>query len=188
MYNYLKLFMLLTLVTAYSCDPDDPEPVNEEEIITTLTYTLTPQGGGTSVVLSFKDLDGDGGNAPIITGGILNNNTVYSAVLQFLNEKKSPVENITNEIEDEGIDHQIFIQASSQTLADAIQFSYVDFDTNGKPIGTKIDLSTVNTATGNMIIILRHKPNKSATNVSNGDITNAGGETDIEVAFPIEIK
>lgn len=188
MYNYLKLFMLLTLVTAYSCDPDDPDPVNEEELITTVIYTLTPQGGGTPVVLSFKDTDGSGGNAPIITGGILSNNTTYTGALQFLNESSSSPKNITTEISSEGADHQVFISATTQALADAIEFSYVDFDSNGKPIGTKIDINTINTATGEMIITLKHKPNKSATNVSNGDITNAGGETDVEVSFPIEIK
>ena len=37
-------------------------------------------------------------------------------------------------------------------------------------------------------IILRHEPNKKGLGVSDGDITNAGGETDIEVSFDITIK
>ncbi|HBK71516.1 MAG TPA: type 1 periplasmic binding fold superfamily protein, partial [Flavobacteriaceae bacterium] len=36
--------------------------------------------------------------------------------------------------------------------------------------------------------ILRHEPNKSASGVSDGDITNAGGETDIEVIFNITVQ
>jgi hypothetical protein len=35
---------------------------------------------------------------------------------------------------------------------------------------------------------LRHEPNKDALNVASGEITNAGGETDIEVSFPVTIK
>jgi len=37
-------------------------------------------------------------------------------------------------------------------------------------------------------ITLRHEPAKDATGVSDGDITNAGGETDISVNFPVEIQ
>ena len=36
--------------------------------------------------------------------------------------------------------------------------------------------------------MLRHEPDKSAAGVSSGDITNAGGETDIEVSFNVIIE
>ena len=38
-----------------------------------------------------------------------------------------------------------------------------------------------------MTVILRHEPNKAGAGVSDGDITNAGGETDIEVTFPFHL-
>ena len=41
---------------------------------------------------------------------------------------------------------------------------------------------------GTLKVTLRHEPNKSAAGVVGGDITNAGGETDIEVEFPIVIE
>jgi hypothetical protein len=37
-------------------------------------------------------------------------------------------------------------------------------------------------------ITLRHEPNKKASGVVGGSITNAGGETDIEVSFDVEVK
>jgi len=40
---------------------------------------------------------------------------------------------------------------------------------------------------GGLRITLRHEPNKTAAGVQNGDITNAGGETDIEVTFTFEV-
>ena len=40
---------------------------------------------------------------------------------------------------------------------------------------------------GTITVILRHEPDKDASGVSNGDITNAGGETDIEVVFNVEV-
>lgn len=179
---------LLSLMSFYACDPDDPAPVNEEEVITTVRYTLVPKGGGSTVVLTFRDLDGDGGNAPVITGGTLLNNTLYGGTLEFLNETKNPVEDITAEVKEEGTEHQVFFTVSSQALADAFEYSYDDADTNGKPIGLKTTMQTLNTATGNLIVTLRHKPNKSASEVAEGNITNAGGETDVEVSFPVEIK
>ena len=39
-----------------------------------------------------------------------------------------------------------------------------------------------------MTVILRHEPDKAGAGVSDGDITNAGGETDIEVTFPFELN
>ena len=36
---------------------------------------------------------------------------------------------------------------------------------------------------GQFTVTLRHEPDKSAQGVSAGDITNAGGETDIEVSL-----
>ena len=81
----LSLLLIATLVFA-SCDNDDPEPVNEEEVITTLTATLTPVTGGTSIVLKTQDLDGDGPNAPVVTvSGPLAANTVYNGTMEILN-------------------------------------------------------------------------------------------------------
>ncbi len=50
---------LIALFAFNSCSSDDSKPVNEEEVITTVTVTLTPVGGGTPVVLTSRDLDGD---------------------------------------------------------------------------------------------------------------------------------
>ena len=36
-------------------------------------------------------------------------------------------------------------------------------------------------------MILKHEPNKSAAGVAGGDVTNAGGETDAEMEFPITV-
>ena len=42
--------------------------------------------GAVPVVLSFTDLDGDGGNAPVINGGTLQANTTYTGTIDLLNE------------------------------------------------------------------------------------------------------
>ena len=52
----------------FSCSSDDPLPVNEEEVITTMTITLRPSDGGDDVVLQTRDLDGDG---PVGVAGVV---------------------------------------------------------------------------------------------------------------------
>ena len=56
------VFSLATIFTSCSND-SDATPVNEEELITTITAVFTPEGGGTAITLESKDLDGDGPDA-----------------------------------------------------------------------------------------------------------------------------
>lgn len=184
-----KKFLCIVLVLTASlfftaCEKDDPDIIVEPEVITTLNYTLTPTGGGAAITLSFQDLDGDGGNAPTITGGTLAANQSYTGVLELLNESASPIEDITIDIEEDDEAHQFFFQSNVSNLTVA----YNDQDADGNPIGLTSALTTGMAASGTLTIILRHEPNKSASGVSGGDITNAGGETDIEVSFPIDVQ
>lgn len=167
-----------------ACEKDDPI-VNEEELITTLRMTLTPAGGGTPVVLSFVDLDGEGGNAPVITGGTLAANTTYTGALAILNESETPVEDITEEIETEDDEHQFFFTTSAGLN---LTVSYADQDGNNNPVGLATSAAAGAASTGTLTVTLRHEPNKTAAGVKDGDITNAGGETDIEVVFPVTIQ
>lgn len=182
-YLFLSSFAVFALLFT-SCEKDDPDPINEEELITTLNYILTPVGGGTSVTLSFQDLDGDGGNAPIITGGTLALNATYDAMVEVLNEAETPVEDITIEVQNEAEEHQFFFQTNIAGLT----INYTDQDANGNPIGLMSSVSTQNATSGGLRVTLRHEPDKSAAGVANGDITNAGGETDIEVTFPVNVQ
>ena len=177
--------LLLAIVLIFSaCGKDDPVIPNEEELITTLNYTLTPINGGTAITLSFQDLDGDGGNAPTITGGTLAANQTYSGTLELLNETESPAESITEEIMEEQEEHQFFFQS---TISD-LTVAYNDRDANGDPLGLSSTLTTGSAASGALTIVLRHEPNKSAAGVADGNIASAGGETDIEVTFPIDVQ
>jgi hypothetical protein len=180
--------MAIAALTFNSCSNDDdaPEPVNEEEVITTVIVTLTPQGSGSTVTLTSQDLDGDGPNAPVVTvTGPLNNNSVYNGSVQFLNELENPVEDITEEVAEEDDEHQVFFSVTGGVGT----ITYTDSDANGNPLGLAFTLSTSATATnGIMTVTLRHEPNKDAAGVSEGDITNAGGETDIEVSFNVVVN
>lgn len=185
----LKLIALLVIPSLFSisCSNDDnPAAVNEEEVITTVRVTLV--GGGETIILESRDLDGDGPNAPVLTpigGGILVAGTTYTGSTTFLNELESPAEDITEEVEEEGLDHQVFYQLAS-TLGTV---TYNDMDENGDPIGLEFTLvAGTSGSTGTLTVTLRHQPNKSASGVADGDITNAEGNTDAAVTFSVAVN
>ncbi len=178
--------IFISLITIVSCsdDPEDPIVENEEEVITTLTYTLTPFKGGSPVVLSYRDLDGNGDGEPTITNGTLSAATTYTGALTLLNETESPAESITEEIEEEDADHQFFF---STTVSDLV-VTYDDTDDDGNPVGLATSLTTGSVGSGTLTVTLKHQPNKSASGVAGGDMANAGGETDISVSFTITVE
>lgn len=173
------------IFTSCSNDDDNPVPVNEEEIITTITITLTPSGGGTAVTLQSTDLDGDGPNDPVITiSDDLTANTTYNGTIILLNETETPAENITEEVEEEAEEHQFFYSLSNGLGT----ITYEDTDSDGNPIGLLFTWETADATGGTLSVTLRHEPNKNASGVSSGDISNAGGETDIAQSFSIDIE
>ncbi len=186
MKNYTTKALILLAVSLFvfsSCKKDDPEPPVEEEVITTVNFTMTPMTGS-AVTMTFLDLDGDGGTAPVITGGTLAANTSYAGSLELLNESETPSEDITAEIAEEDEEHQFFFSTDIAGLSVA----YSDADMNGNPIGLATTVTTGAAGSGTLTVILRHEPNKDASGVDGGDITNAGGSTDVEIDFPVTVK
>ncbi len=186
--NTLKIngFILIAFGMFFfnSCGDDDVVIPNEEELITTLRYTLSPTSGA-PIVFSFQDLDGDGGNSPVISNGTLEANTTYNGTIELLNDAAAPAEDITVEVAEESNEHQLFYT----TTASGLSIQYNDMDDNGKPLGLSTILTTGDVGeNGNLTITLRHKPNKSAEGVEAGIVDNAGGETDIEVTFQVTIE
>ncbi|HNU57129.1 MAG TPA: type 1 periplasmic binding fold superfamily protein [Flavobacteriales bacterium] len=177
------------MITACKKDDEDPvtpttPPVNEEELITTLRLHFHSMGGSEHKMFVFTDLDGDGGNAPVITADTLSVDTMYHVEIEVLNESESPADTITTEIEEEGDVHQFFYQVSGANATVA----YADTDANGLPIGLETMWTIGAASNGTVLVTLRHEPDKTAVGVSSGDISNAGGETDIAVSFPVVIE
>lgn len=167
----------------FSCSSDDdstPEPVLEEEVITTMTITLEADGQA-DVILQTQDLDGDGPDLPVVTvSGNLSSNTNYSGSITLLNETEDPAENMTLEIEEEDLAHQFFYSVGSGLDA---QTDYNDADSEGNPLGLDFVLSTYSASSGSITFTLRHEPNKP-----NMGLEDAGGETDIEATFNVSIQ
>jgi len=183
--------VLIAMATITACKKDKDNvvtpttpPVNEEELITTLRLHFHSMGGSEHKMFVFTDLDGDGGNAPVITADTLSVDTMYHVEIEVLNESESPADTITTEIEEEGDVHQFFYQVSGANATVA----YADTDANGLPIGLETMWTIGAASNGTVLVTLRHEPDKTAAGVSSGDISNAGGETDIAVSFPVVIE
>lgn len=174
----LPVVFLAAIFTA--CDKEDPVIPNEEELITTLIYRLEPLGGGDIVELKFQDLDGDGGDPPVISNPPLQANMTYQGSITLLNELETPAEDITEEVEEESLEHQIFYVIDPLK----VEIEYVDQDAEGNPLGILTSLSTGGATTGDLTIVLRHEPTKP----NDGTPEGAGGETDIEVTFSLTVQ
>ena len=160
-------------------------PVNEQEIITTAEVTLTGTNA-TDFVLSWEDIDGDGPNVPVVVGASIPAGT-YAGDIQFYNKTLDPSDDgyiVTTEILEEDLDHQFFYFALNGL--DAI-FTYNDSDSNGNPVGQQFNL-TANSGTGEFRLVMINEPYKTGNGVSDGDITNAGGNTDVDIFFPLTVE
>ena len=180
--KHMKLFavvMLSGLILA-GCKKKNTGEENEEELITTVKLTLTPAGGGSALVYSWKDADGVGGNAPVIQTITLAPSKIYNCSVQFLNESVTPAEDITPEVVNEGTDHQVYYAVSGGAN---LTVSGLNTDAGGLPLGTTASFTTAAASTGSLKITLKHKPGVKAA----GDLVTKG-ETDVEVDMPVVIQ
>jgi len=181
----------LTLVFQACKNDDDPKPANEEELITTVALVFQKlESDEPARRFEWKDVDGTGAGAPVIDEIELDAHAAYSLSVELKDESNpNDVEDITSEIEEEGTEHQFFFTVNPGDLD--IDITYNDEDADGKPIGL-INHVAVGHAhdvvTGTLGVTLRHKPKKDAAGVANGDITNAAGDTDIEVVFNVNLN
>lgn len=179
----IKLLAILFIATltfsACSDDHHGDDHDHEEELITTVTYTLT--NGSDVVTMTYRDLDGDGGNPGTIdVSGPLTANTNYMGSITVLNETVSPAEDKTSEILAEGVEHEFFF---STTVA-GVTVLKTDQDTNGNPIGIQSTLTTGTAGSGSLTMVLKHQPTKP----NNDTAAGAGGSTDVEVTFSISVQ
>lgn len=200
--NLIWSWISLAAITVAACGDDSIDGAgNEAEVITTVTLTFTPSGGGAAVIAAFDDPDGDGGGQPTITPINLVNGTTYTMAVRFQNKLETPPEEITDEVRDEGDEHQIFLTstavkgpATSNGTA-PLTHAYTDTDSDGLPIGLANTIMATS-GSGQLTLTLRHLPRVNntavkvadlATQVKNGGLSSIGGETDVQVSFMVTV-
>jgi hypothetical protein len=199
MKSQLKVFLGVALLSGFllllsGCDKD-PEPENIPEEITKVVLTFTPAGGA-PVVVEAVDPDLDGPQSIVIGSIALAANTNYTLTIEMFNGFYAPTDpeyNVTEEVEEEGAEHQLFFSWSDGVFSNPAgtgnigatgAVNYTDSDENGLPIGLTTTWTTGTATTGKSFrIMLKHQPEiKSATS------TSADGESDLDITFPININ
>lgn len=187
----LYFFAVLTLGFA-SCESEEPEKENEGEVITDVILKFqevnasnVPVGN----VLSFKASDPQGiavGSTPNIQSVNLVKGKKYQMTIEVLNAIEG--EDITKEILEEAAEHQFYFLGPAFT-SNILTIAYAD--AGGIALGLR-NLVTVSSSPGTnnttMRVVLRHDLNKSFAGASNPNFANfvqAGGETDLDITFPV---
>lgn len=173
-------FLVATVVFATtSCKKEKAnQEDNDNEVITTVELNFTEQGTSNTTTFKWQDLDGDGGNAPVVDNIELAPNKTYAVTLRLLDETKSPVDNVTEEVEAESQDHRFYFTPSANSN---ITVSSLNNDTNGIPLGTTSTWTTTTDAEGTIGIILRHYPDGGKA--TEDPVNSTKSSTDVDVRF-----
>lgn len=173
--------LLLCFVLGFSACKKEDEIGEENELITTIRLNF--KNGNDIKSFSYKDLDGDGGMAPVRDKISLAANTTYDLNIEFLDESKSPAINITQEVNSESDEHLVLFTPSTNTLG---SYSYADKDVNLFPIGLNGKYSSQSAGMGMLKVQLRHQPPINGKNTKDG--TSIPGSDDINIDFVLEVK
>ncbi len=178
------IMVLLGIYSAFivSCGDDDnpaaPGEENPQEQITTVTLSLS--SASDNLTVQWQDLDGAGGNAPVIETLSLKTGIVYTGTIELRDDINE--EDITGEIEEEADEHQFFYTVSGDVTGQ-ISITITDTDSNDLPVGLEFTVEVTAEAglTGMLNIILGHFDDV----VKDG--TTLSPETDVDVDIDIII-
>lgn len=192
---YLIAFALVSFAFS-SCSSDDPAPENDGELITDVTLTFQELDESNNPVGSpfdFTASDAEGieiGSTPTVETVTLAKGKKYQMTIEVYNSVAG--EDITEEIREESDEHQFYFLGSA--FAGTPILTYVYDDEGGIKLGLKgivtVDETPI-TNNGNMQILLRHDLDKSFPGADNPNFSNyaqAGGETDLDIIFPLIIE
>lgn len=188
--NMMKYALIAAIATVFfiACKKDEvitPTPV-EQELITTLRLTVTNNEGFNKTFI-YKVENGFGSTTQgIVTKDdiVLASDKQYDVEVQLLNEKKTPAEDITEEVKAESNDHLFLFQSVPAAGSGSITFSEGNKDGNGNAFNQKIKFKAGGAGTGAVTITLKHEPTDKAAATPDA----AGGETDVEAVFNVKLQ
>lgn len=195
----ITVLLLATAAVFFAgCSDDDPKKEDTPELITKATLTFTPNGGGSAIVVTATDPDGEGVQDLAPDDEIdLAANTAYTLTIQLINGLAEPSDeayDVSEEVSQERDEHMFFFAWTNSVFSDPAgngnvdnrgdDVNYSDQDSNGFPLGLVTTwTSTDATASGAFHVMLKHQPDlKSSTSDS------TTGETDLDITFTINVQ
>ena len=194
-YINLTIVFTSTILAFSSCKKDDPKnPVatNPQEVLTTVLISgyNHDEPNNTKYQFSYKweDLDGDGGNQPIIDTLVLDTGIEYHCHVLIIDKTKVPYDTVSYAIEEEKNAHQFFY-TPSESLIGKLSTEILDFDDNNPqlPVGLEFHLLTKSNQSyalpllGTLNMVLSHYDGVPKS-------TSKSDESDIDINFPIRLK
>ena len=187
------LVLIPALLALPACDSDDPNDgpdAGDQELITTVEITLTPQGGGTSVRLLATDENGDGIGVAYGDPGLLAAGTTYSGSIRLLDDPNGVA--VTEQIAAEADEHLFAYGSSVQGVSVAItdtESDYLEEDQGFEDYAVGLTFDVVVAAgasgTGTLSATLYHFGDEENPKASSTDTSD---DTDVELAFPISVE
>lgn len=189
--------MALALFALVGCDADVMDG-EEMEVITTVTLTFTPTAGGDA--LTFVATDPEDSGSFTIDDIELSDADDYDLDVTFFNDLED--EDITEEVEEEDDEHQVFVTGSgvagpaSDSANAVVTHAYADMDGGGLPVGLANSIVTDAEGSGDFIVTLRHLPPENDVVVKvdglAGIVLSDGfggipGENDVQITFPLTV-
>jgi hypothetical protein len=190
---------LFLFILIFACSKDeDPEPANEEEVITLVTLEVTKVGSSETIKYDFEveghdhddneeedddDHDDHDGEHTEIE---LEANSSYNVSMLIYNDTDpNNIENITLEIIEEKDVHQIFYAITDELSGFSIASASDDtVDSNGNSLNIKTTWKTTGETSGDVVGYLIHEPAQKTGNTR----TDFGGATDFEIEFEVHVE
>lgn len=172
------LFALFIIATTVQCSKDDdtPEEIHEEEVITRVTLNITDASDATNTITW-----NEGETVPTISLGA---DATYQVSIHFFNASDpNDVEDITEEVIEEADEHHVFYGIADANLIIASAANDTE-DSAGNPINLKTVWTTAAAGSGTVRAYLIHEPTTKTASTR----SDFGGETDIELDFPVTIE
>ncbi|MFD2567969.1 type 1 periplasmic binding fold superfamily protein [Pseudotenacibaculum haliotis] len=181
---FIRAVLCLALVTSFvSCnDNDDPEPVNEEELITDVVLTFTNVANANdTVVLTNNAPDGQDGTFTNDVQGNFTAGATYALTLSIQNSSETPAEDVLNgDIIPEGDEHFFVYAVNGINLTMTRDNDDVD-GAGGSKLGVKTTWIAGAASTGSVRIQLIHEPTTTDDSDNFGSAT--GGSNDLNITF-----
>jgi hypothetical protein len=192
--NFLLTLLACATLVLSGCKKDDPQPQNEQELITFVEVTITNDDDDNDVQV----LTATANQAikPGVAGITLNpasltlrTNSTYTIEITALEDRsKNPADDILEEVREEADEHQFYFGFANTLFTN---LEYLDFDDDDRPLGTRVRVTTAGNpvSNSNFTIVLIHEGDKSQNTPSTPWVLNSaiGGDTDMSLTFPISL-